>query len=355
MSAQSFIDGEQGNQSRLSRITSRASFAVGLLITAGCTNDTAPASPSSVRGKEAVELGTTDSSMNDAAAEASSGACNGPAPGSMNNGPIVGPTAGFVDFCAANGCNLTGVDFLDPSQAALDYGDFPFRVNGRAAGTYFYAVVAPGFESGFADGATGNLSDAVPSTVAGDRGHGDTRADRTIFISVDQVFALAPTSHGTHATSSPPSQYMAISLVPFDTTPDGHYVLAVCPANATSRCDCVFEGFVVKPAADGGTARTDAGTGAGGATGAGSASSGGVAGSDGAGGYGGALVTPGAGGAPESGGGMAGASAAPCLPDAAAAGASQDAGRAKGSGGTHTVEAGADTAPCDTTASHGGQ
>ena len=46
-------------------------------------------------------------------------------------------------------------------------------------------------------------------------------------------------SHGTHADSFLDSQFMTIALSPFDTTPDGRYVLAICPTGASSRCRAV--------------------------------------------------------------------------------------------------------------------
>ena len=191
---------------------------------------------------------------NDAGPEASTGACSDPTLGVVGPYPdMVEGTAAFVQLCQSGGCGgLPGASwFFNPSQAALDYGDFPFRSdNGQPVGDYFFAVVAPGYEeSGFLDGAPGNLSDTSSSEVAGDRGSGDTRADRTITISEDQSPALFPTTHGSHAFSFPPSQFMAIALAPFDVTPDGRYELAVCPTSATSRCDCAFAAFGVVPAA----------------------------------------------------------------------------------------------------------
>jgi hypothetical protein len=156
-------------------------------------------------------------------------------------------TGTAVDKClAGDTSHCLGSAFVDPSDIALDYGDFPFSRDTSAL--YFYAVVALGFEeTGFFQGAPGNLSDDVPSAVDGDIGSGDALADRTLVVAGGQVPLLFPASPGTHAFSFPPSQFMTIHLTPFDTTPDGRYVLAVCPLTATSRCDCAFDGFTRAP------------------------------------------------------------------------------------------------------------
>ena len=148
---------------------------------------------------------------------------------------------------------------------------FPFTLNGSPRpGEYFFAVVAAGYEDrGFFQGAPGNLSDNVPSAVAGDLGHGDTLADRTITISVDQTIPRFPTTHGTHDGSFPPSQFMVIQLSPFDTTAQGTYVLALCPTSATSRCDCAFGGFTAAHATTDGGSPGSGGSGAAGMPGSG--------------------------------------------------------------------------------------
>jgi hypothetical protein len=198
---------------------------------------------------------------------------------------VVGPRE-FVDLTGkvVNGC-IAGntllcssgnpAAFLDPSDVALDYANFPF--SRELPGQYFYAVVAAGYEDqGFLQGARGNLSDTEPSAVQGDLGSGDALADRTLVIAKDQIVVLFPSSHGTHEISFPPSQFVTIQLFPFDTTPEGKYVLAVCPTSATSRCDCAFGAFgVVHRPADAGLP----GTGGAGATG-GAGGSGGKAARD---------------------------------------------------------------------------
>jgi hypothetical protein len=167
---------------------------------------------------------------------------------------FVSLTGTAVDKClGGDTSHCLGSSFVDANDIALDYGDFPF--SRETAGRYFYAVVAAGFEeNGFFQGALGNLSDDAPSAVEGDHGGGDTLAERTIIVAGGQVPILFPASPGAHAFSFPPSQFMTIHLSPFDTTPEGRYVLVVCPTTATSRCDCAFDAFAIAtPAVDAGS------------------------------------------------------------------------------------------------------
>jgi len=191
-----------------------------------------------------------DASCADADAATS---CADPSLGGVGPFEFVSLTGDAVDACIGGDrrrCSLGGSTFLDPSDVALDYGNFPFSK--ERSGEYFFAVVAAGYEdAGFFEGAAGNLSDAAPSSVEGDRGSGDTLADRTIVVDANQ-FPRFPASHGTHDFSFPPSQFMTIHLAPFDTTPTGKYVLAICPKNAASRCDCAFDAFNVSSPVDAG-------------------------------------------------------------------------------------------------------
>jgi hypothetical protein len=235
--------------------------------------------------------------------------CPDPTLGSPGNRFTVGMTAEFVDRCQTTGCP-NGPTAM---EVALDYGDFPFRTaNLLVNGSFFYAVVEPGFENGgFLDGAPGNLSDTTASAAPGDRGSGDTEADRTI-TSDGTPPALFPKTHGTHAVSFPPSQFEAIQLFPFDVPPDGHCELAICPTGATSRCECAFATFdVPPPETDGGAGGT---TGAGGMTESTGGTTHGAGGTThGAGGttHGAGGTTHGAGGTTHASGGSGGA---PCDP-----------------------------------------
>ena len=194
--------------------------------------------------------------------------CRNPTLGSVGSLSFVSLTGTAVDKClAGDTSHCMSAAFGDPSDVALNYGDFPF--SRETAGRYFYAVVAAGHEeTGFLQGAPGNMSDDVPSGVDGDNGSGDAPAQRTIIVSGAPPL-LFPQSKGTHSSSFPPSQFMTIHLMPFDTTPDGRYVLVICPETATSRCDCAFDAFtIVEPPADGGSGGS---SGSGGAPGSGGA------------------------------------------------------------------------------------
>jgi len=236
--------------------------------------------------------------------------CKNPTLGSVGSLDFVSLTGTAVNGCLGGDRShcASSPAFVDPGDVALDYGNFPFSRD--VAGQYFYAVVAEGFEdAGFFQGAVGNLSDDVPSAVAGDRGSGDSLRDRTIVVTLDPP-KLFPASHGTHAFSFPPSQFMTIHLAPFDTTPEGHYVLVICPTTATSRCDCAFDAFtVLRHEADGGAGGS---SGTGGA--AGSGGNGGAAGR--AGGSGGGSAQGSGGTAGGSGGFGAGGARDASVPDA---------------------------------------
>lgn len=183
--------------------------------------------------------------------------CKNPNLGAPGNLFTVGNTAAFIARCQSMGCP----GGPGPDDVALDYGEFPFRgANFVVNGSFFYAVVAPGDEDDFMDGAPGNLSDTTASSSPGDRGSGDTEADRTITANALSS-VLFPSTHGTHAISFPPSQFEAIALSPFDVPPDGHCELAICPTSATTRCDCAFARFDVPPTeGDGGTTGGTGGT-----------------------------------------------------------------------------------------------
>jgi hypothetical protein len=295
---------------------------------AACSRDGDPGAVTAEQSGAGERLLHRAAASADGAPDAGTISCADPNLGTGYQGPpLTGPTASYVDLCESQGCvgDLFTV-FSDRSQVALDYGDFPFKTNGLADGTYFYTVVEPGYEDqGFLDGAVGNLSDTTASSAPGDHGSGDTVADRTI-VADGQPPAFFPRSTGTHPVSFPPAQFVAIQLVPFEVTPDGAYELSICPANATSACDCAFSSFFVRPKdtdAGAGGAAGDTGTG-GASSGAGGASTSGAGGAStsGAGG----ASTSGAGGASTSGAGgasSAGSAGAPCLVDAGAGGAPQ--------------------------------
>jgi len=97
-------------------------------------------------------------------------------------------------------------------------------------GNYFFAVLTPGAQnSGFVDGADGNLSS-------------DSVGNRTFSI----VNGLARYI-GTHKLGMDPTGRPAIQLAPFNDTDNqgGVYVVAVCKVGAKNPSDCKFDNFKV--------------------------------------------------------------------------------------------------------------
>ena len=153
--------------------------------------------------------------------------------------------AGFTTFDAAllgcldspNGINCNHYTAKDrvymsggPSQAGL------------SDGTYFFAVLTPGSQSGaFVDGADGNLSDTTAGATAGDAGGGDDVSNRTFTVSSHQVSGYG----GTHAQGTSPNGRPIIALAPFDDTdnPGGVYILAICRTGATTPSGCKYDAF----------------------------------------------------------------------------------------------------------------
>lgn len=112
-----------------------------------------------------------------------------------------------------------------------------------ADGTYFFAVVPPGFQrGGFVEGARGNLSDTVAGGTAGDHGSGDPIANRTFTVSGGTVMYS-----GTHRMGTSPQGHSIIQLSPYDTTtdPGGTFIVAICRLGATSPSLCKFDAFHV--------------------------------------------------------------------------------------------------------------
>jgi hypothetical protein len=289
--------------------------------------------------------------------DSGAGTCPNPLLGSPDQFGSTGPTDAYVVMCQTTHLCVGDLftSFSDSSQVALDYGNFPssFEMNGLVDGSYFYAVIEPGYENGgFLDGAPGNLSDTTASSAPGDRGSGDSVADRTI-VSDGQFPSRFPRLTGTHSTSFPPAQFVAIQLIPFDLTPNGQYELVVCPSAATARCDCAFGRFFVLPhdADAGNPAGAGGSTATGGSSGTGGAAAAGAAGSTASGGAGGEAT--GSGGMTTGSGGSGGAAGTGPASDAGCGGAGDAAGAGgAGTGGASTTgsggasSAGAAGAPC---------
>jgi hypothetical protein len=112
------------------------------------------------------------------------------------------------------------------------------------AGTYFFAVLVPGFQNGgFLTGADGNLSDINAGATSGDLGSGDDQGQRTFSIATDGAVIYS----GSHAVGTHDGRSL-LGLAPFDDTanPGGEYTVAVCPVGATTPCQCKYDNFKVR-------------------------------------------------------------------------------------------------------------
>jgi len=97
-------------------------------------------------------------------------------------------------------------------------------------GDYFFAVLTPGAQnSGFVDGAVGNLSS-------------DSIGNRTFSVTKGLV-----TYTGSHKLGMDPTGRPAIKLAPYNDTDNegGVYVVAVCKVGAQNPSDCKFDNFKI--------------------------------------------------------------------------------------------------------------
>jgi hypothetical protein len=97
-----------------------------------------------------------------------------------------------------------------------------------ADGDYYFAVLAPGSQqSGFVDGAAGNLST-------------DAWTSRRFSVSGGAISYSGP-----HALGTSPQGRAIIGLAPFADTPNegGVYIAAICAASATSASQCKYDAF----------------------------------------------------------------------------------------------------------------
>lgn len=160
------------------------------------------------------------------------------------------PPAAFTTWVDPLGCldSPNGVNcnnYRAKTDVYLDGGPVSAAL---ADGDYFFAVLTPGEQnSGFLDGARGNLSDTSggPGFTAGDDGTGDDVSKRTFSVAGGVI-----TYGGSHATATNPQGHFAIQLMPYDDTdnPGGVYILAVCEAGATNPKQCKYDAFHVRHA-----------------------------------------------------------------------------------------------------------
>jgi hypothetical protein len=152
--------------------------------------------------------------------------------------------AGFTTFDTTlqgclDGSHPNGIDCNNYGAKEDVYINGGPTAGGISDGTYFFAVVAPGFQNGgFLDGADGNLSDTNPSN--GGPGGGDDVTNR-IFTVTNHVISYS----GTHAIGTDPGQNLVVALFPYDNTPNngGVYILAICPVGAIDPRACKYDAF----------------------------------------------------------------------------------------------------------------
>lgn len=116
--------------------------------------------------------------------------------------------------------------------------------DGLADGRYFFTVIAPGYQdSGYADGAEGNLSDRVMGGTAGDDGSGDAARDRIFEVKNHEIVAYK----GPHILGQAADSRTTLSVGPFDESPNmgGVYVLAICPVGVKLPQQCSYDAFRV--------------------------------------------------------------------------------------------------------------
>lgn len=157
--------------------------------------------------------------------------------------------AGYTTFDAVQGGCLDSPNGIDCNNYRAK-GDVymsggPTGGGGLSDGAYYFAVLAPGSQNGgFADGASGNLSDTTRFPKTTDRGSGDPLSNRTFTVSGGLIASYG----GTHATGTSPNGKFIVQLMPYDNTPNsgGVYILAICRVGATSPKDCKYDAFKVK-------------------------------------------------------------------------------------------------------------
>lgn len=146
-----------------------------------------------------------------------------------------GPAGGCLDQDHKMGCTR----FLSPQDVFMAGGPL---IDGLPDGRYFFTVIAPGYQnSGFRDGADGNLSDRDAAATTGDGGAGDFMRNRMFDIKSHEITGY----RGSHARGQSADGRPTVALAPFDETanPGGVYVLAVCPVDVVLPAQCRYDSF----------------------------------------------------------------------------------------------------------------
>ena len=156
--------------------------------------------------------------------------------------------AGFTTFDATqggcqdspNGINCNNYDAKHDVTRAAD------PAAGLSDGWYYFTVLVPGHQrAACIAGADGNLSETTAGATPGDRGSGDTVADRTFHVSGKVIDAYA----GGHAWGTSPNGRDILGLMPYDDTSNagGVYILAICPAVNPTPASCKYDAFRIEP------------------------------------------------------------------------------------------------------------
>jgi hypothetical protein len=181
-------------------------------------------------------------------------------PAAFGSGAAAYTTYSGVDK-VAGGCldSPNGVDcnnYTAKDKVYVNGG--PTNGHGLPAGTYYFAVIDPGFQhDGWIDGHEGNLSDTFAATggktFPADAGSGDSYLCRELTVDGNGGVTYTPAggcTTGSHASGTAPDGHTVTQLMPYDDTSNngGVYIMAVCRVGATSASDCKFDMFKIKKA-----------------------------------------------------------------------------------------------------------
>lgn len=170
--------------------------------------------------------------------------------------PTHNATTGAFAGCLNGNSHGTTVDVnncnLYPNKDAVWLNGGP-TAGEVGAGTYFFAVVAPGGQNNANDGAPTNLSNNGSYTTGG------TWTQREFTVTGSKTSGYAVTYNGTHGFDSATSK---IQLAHYLTTPNpgGVYILAICQITPgydgsppVTPSDCKYDAFKVRTAPTGTT------------------------------------------------------------------------------------------------------
>lgn len=154
--------------------------------------------------------------------------------------------AGWTTFDAKQGgCNdgPNGINCNNYNSKGDVYMSGGPVKNGLSDGTYYFAVLVPGYQNGgFLEGADGNLSDTYKGKTKGDRAQcGDDISERIFQVQSHAIVSYT----GSHKVGTTLNGKTIIQLMPYCNTSNngGVYILAICPVGATSPSECKYDAF----------------------------------------------------------------------------------------------------------------